>query len=195
MKDYKLLLNQTYLYLKQYPDKREKINFSKIANAVGLTRQTVSKEYSQIKEEDWDRINIRNFYNDKNKYERAMLILKDVEDNNYDLTQMAQMLGTSRSNISKYYNKEIYSAVYACFYDNNLIYVGSTSDYLSRIQQHWSCINGQDNNKKLYEYLKNLDKNKIEFRPIMTNIEKQEYLRWEQALIKTFQPICNIEFI
>ena len=81
MENYSILLNQIYLYLKQYP--ANKPNFSQIAKKVGLSRQTVAKEYAKIKEKDWDRFNIKNFYEDvDNKYKRALKIIGDL-DNKY----------------------------------------------------------------------------------------------------------------
>lgn len=194
MKDYSLLLNQTYLYLKENP--MEKPNFSKIATKVGLTRQTVSKEYNamQLSQEDFD---IQNFHNEEtNKYKRALAIINDLDGNKYELSELATMLGVSRSMISKYYNQEIMSAVYCCKYDNEVVYVGSTSNYKERIETHYRKIDNNENDDiYLYEYLKDKDKSKIEFFPILTNIDKNTYLQLEKNLIKVLNPICNVEFL
>ena len=194
MKDYSLLLNQTYLYLKENP--MEKPNFSKIATKVGLTRQTVSKEYNamQLSQEDFD---IQNFHNEEtNKYKRALAIINDLDGNKYELSELATMLGVSRSMISKYYNQEIMSAVYCCKYDNEVVYIGSTSNYKERIETHYRKIDNNENDDiYLYEYLKDKDKSKIEFFPILTNIDKNTYLQLEKNLIKVLNPICNVEFL
>ena len=173
----------------------EKPNFSKIAEAIDLTRQTVSKEYAMIKEEDWDKFDIKNFYEGKNKYERAYLILSDLDEETYSLNQVAKLLGTSRSNLSKYFNLKIISAVYGCFYQGNLIYIGSTSDYHSRIQQHWSEIQNKNKEKKLYEFLADKNKEDIEFRPFITELDRSVYQDLEKSLIKWLNPICNVEFL
>ena len=60
MKEYELLLNPTYLYFIQNP--MEKPNFSIIAENVGLTRQTVAKQFESFKGlEVLNCFNIKNF--------------------------------------------------------------------------------------------------------------------------------------
>ena len=66
MKNYHLLLNQTYLYVLQHPN--EKVNYSKIGREVGLTRQTVAKEYQEFSDlENLNCFNIKEFYNEEVK--------------------------------------------------------------------------------------------------------------------------------
>ena len=55
MKEFALLTNSTYLYLLQH--KGIKVNYSAIASEVGLTRQTVAREYKEFCNlENWDKL-------------------------------------------------------------------------------------------------------------------------------------------
>lgn len=99
MEDYSLLLNQTYLYLKQYPANTP--NFSQIAKKIGITRQTIAKEYARIKEEDWDKFDIKDFHEDiDNKYKRALRIISDLDNKYYNLTELSEMLKISLKTLS-----------------------------------------------------------------------------------------------
>lgn len=99
MKDYSLLLNQTYLYLKQYPANTP--NFSQIAKKIGITRQTIAKEYARIKEEDWGKFDIKDFHEDiDNKYKRALRIISDLDNKYYNLRELSEMLKISLKTLS-----------------------------------------------------------------------------------------------
>ena len=102
MKDYSILLNQTYLYLKQYPI--DKVNYSKIAGSLGLSRQTVSKEFAQIELMGND-YEINRFYEDiEDKYERAIKIIEDLEGKKYSMGEYAIMLKVSKSVLEEHCN-------------------------------------------------------------------------------------------
>lgn len=101
MKDYSILLNQTYLYVKQHP--YEKINFSKIATILGLSRHTVAKQYNQI--EMSNNINISNYHEDiADKYKRAIAIIKDLEPKEYTMSEYAIMLKITKSVLEEHLN-------------------------------------------------------------------------------------------
>ena len=198
MKDYSLLLNQTYLYLKQHP--ANKPNFSQIAKKIGITRQTIAKEYAKIKEEDWDKFDIKDFHEDiDNKYKRALKIISDLDNKYYNLTELSEMLKTSPETLSDYYStmedkeEKCFSAVYGCFYQGKLIYIGSTENYHKRVQQHLNNINSSS--MKLYSYLKDKDINDIEFKPFITKLSAIEYKELEKNLIRFLKPECNVEFL
>ena len=198
MKDYSLLLNQTYLYLKQYP--ANKPNFSQIAKKIGITRQTIAKEYARIKEEDWDKFDIKDFHEDiDNKYKRALKIISDLDNKYYNLTELSEMLKISPETLSDYYStmedneENCFSAVYGCFYQGKLIYIGSTENYHKRVQQHLNSINNSP--MKLYSYLKDKDINDIEFKPFITKLNIIEYKELEKNLIRFLKPECNVEFL
>ena len=198
MKDYSLLLNQTYLYLKQYP--ANKPNFSQIAKKIGITRQTIAKEYAKIKKEDWDKFDIKDFHEDiDNKYKRALKIISDLDNKYYNLTELSEMLKISSETLSDYYSttedkeEDCFSAVYGCFYQGKLIYIGSTENYRKRVQQHLNSINSSS--MKLYSYLKDKDINDIEFRPFITKLNIIEYKELEKNLIRFLKPECNVEFL
>ena len=75
---YKLLLNQTYLFLLQHQN--EKLNQSEIGRRIGLNRKTVKKELDDIPELI-NYYNIVDFHNDiSNKYVRALAIIKDIDE-------------------------------------------------------------------------------------------------------------------
>lgn len=102
MKDYSILLNQTYLYLKQYPI--DKVNYSKIAEKLGLSRHTVSKQFTQIEliGNDYE---INRFYEDiEDKYERAIKIIEDLEGKKYSMGEYAIMLKVSKSVLEEHCN-------------------------------------------------------------------------------------------
>ena len=213
MKDYSLLLNQTYLYLKQHPT--NKPNFSQIAKKIGITRQTIAKEYAKIKEEDWDKFDIKDFHEDiDNKYKRALRIISDLDNKCYNLRELSEMLKISSETLSDYYSiiehkkedkkedkkdkeedkkEDCFSAVYGCFYQGKLIYVGSTENYRKRVQSHLNNINSSP--MKLYSYLKDKDINDIEFKPFITKINIIEYKELEKNLIRFLKPECNVEFL
>lgn len=201
MENYSILLNQIYLYLKQYP--ANKPNFSQIAKKVGLSRQTVAKEYAKIEEKDWDRFDIKNFYEDvDNKYKRALKIIGDLDNKYYNLRELSEMLGVSVETLSDSYNsikdkeEENASAVYGCFYKDKLIYVGSTENYKRRVQQHLANIKNINNTSlELYKYLKDKDIEDIKFRPFITGISTIEYKKLEKNLIRFLKPECNVEFL
>lgn len=101
MKDYSILLNQTYLYVKQHP--YERINFSKIATILGLSRHTVSKQYLQI--EMSDNFDISNYHEDiADKYQRAVAIIKDLEPKEYTTAEYAIMLKITKSVLEEHLN-------------------------------------------------------------------------------------------
>ena len=186
MKEYELLLNPTYLYFIQNP--MEKPNFSIIAENVGLTRQTVAKQFESFKGlEVLNCFNIKNFYNEEqDKYRRAIMILRDISDEDLSLNAIADKLGTSRSNISKVSNHVAMPCIYIIKDNQQVVYIGSTEDFDERKQIHMQNIrNG------IYDWC---GKDAI-IEVLWNNFHsKQERLEMEAQLIRVFQPIGNVEF-
>lgn len=216
MKDYSLLVNPVYLYLIENPN--IKINYSKMGKELSLTRQTAAKYYKEVEEaEGYPCMKIPDLHKEliDNKYLRALAILKDIDEYDYTMEELSKILGVSKATLEKYAewinqnyhryhskelpqteqneNIEYPSAVYGCFYNDELIYVGSTSNYHSRIQQHYSMINMQSNNA-LSKFLQNKDLNKLKFVPFILGLKKEQYQILEKNLIRTLKPRCNVEF-
>lgn len=214
MKDYSLLVNPVYLYILEHEN--EKINYSKIAIELSLTRQTVAKYYQEIQEKEPLDITILNFHDElkENKYMRALAILRDIDKNNYSMLDLVKILSVSKATLEKYsswmkvnyYRNndeleivntsekiELPSAVYGCFYDGQLIYIGSTYNFEERIACHYNSIKACED-KALARYLKNKDLDKVQFIPFIRGLQKNQYQTLEKNLIRTLHPICNVEF-
>lgn len=108
---YKLLTNQLYLFLLQYRPNGGLINRSLVGRDVGINRKTVAKELQELQElELLDKDNvpknifgIKKFYpGEGNKWERAMMILADIDENTYTVAEIADLLGASSRTITKY---------------------------------------------------------------------------------------------
>ena len=186
MKEYKLLLNQTYLYVLQ--NQYQKPNFSEIAHQIGLTRQTVSRQYEEFKDlSPLNYFNITNFYNEEtNKYKRAILILNDICDEQLTQDNIAQKLGISRATVNKAYNNIAVPCIYAIKDKNQVVYIGSTADFETRKNIHMLNIKN-----KAYSFCSQDATIEIIWQECKS---KEERLRLEAQLIRIFQPIGNIEF-
>lgn len=186
MSKYKLLLNQTYLYVLQH--QHLKLNFSEIAREIGLTRQTVSKQYEEFKDlSPLNCFHIQNFYNEENdKYKRAILILNDICDKQLTQDNIAQKLGVSRATINKIYNNIAISCIYVIKDKDQVVYVGSTSDFETRKNIHMSNIKN-----KVYPFCSQNAVVEIFWKECKN---KAERLQLEAQLIRFFHPIGNIEF-
>jgi hypothetical protein len=85
--------------------------------------------------------------------------------------------------------------VYFIYYNNDLLYVGSTFDIKKRIRQHRYLFN-QEKDRELYNYLR---KNSIQFEKLLFKHIKYDYLPDEESLkkietlyIRALNPITNI---
>ena len=198
MKNYHLLLNQTYLYVLQHPN--EKVNYSKIGREVGLTRQTVAKEYQEFSDlENLNCFNIKEFYNEEtNKYRRAMMILSDIDDNYYSLRETARVLGVSKDLIYRYFKADGVSCVYGIKYNDQIIYISSTKDFEQCKNQHLANIKNKEVFNKLYFWCvqNHVQPTDVEFVQLSDDIkDKNVRLEKEKALIQELEPICNSEFL
>jgi len=84
--------------------------------------------------------------------------------------------------------------IYAIYNNNNLLYIGSTKNYIKRIITHNCNIKYNNSNSKikLYSHIKenNLD---IHFKPLLVqdNITKNEIAFIENNYIDKFKPLLN----
>jgi DNA-binding transcriptional ArsR family regulator len=155
-----LLTNDLYLYLLVHQHQFEKVNYSELSKVLGKTRQTISKYYQVlleeevIEEDDLGFIVVNNLYSlneeELNLIEKtilkypsnyiAYLICKNRHPD-YKDSVICNMLDISYKNfgilkqdleISN--NMENY--VYAIIQDKVIKYVGSTAHLTSRIESH-----------------------------------------------------------
>lgn len=190
---YKLLLNQTYLYLLQHQD--EKLNQSEIGRRIGLNRKTVKKELDDIPELI-NYYNIIDFHNDiSNKYVRALAIIKDIDDKNYTVAELARKLDISEKTLSKYYSQsdEAICGVYGIFYNQKCIYIGFSKNVNERIEQHKMNIGKNLNHIKLYKYCKdnNIMVKDLDFTILAKSTDIEAMKQLESNLYRTLQPIGN----
>ena len=194
---YKLLLNQTYLYLLQHQN--EKLNQSEIGRRIGLNRKTVKQELDDIPELV-NYFNIVDFHNDiSNKYFRALAIIRDIDDKDYSIAELARKLDISEKTLAKYYDtlsddiEEIVSGVYGIFYNKQCIYVGFSKNINERIEQHKMNIGKDLNHIKLYKYCKdnNIMVKDLDFVALAKSTDIEAMKQLEANLYKTLQPIGN----
>lgn len=199
MKEYELLTNSTYLYLLQH--KGIKVNFSAIGLAVGLTRQTVAKEYKEFCGiEEWDKLfPIREFYNDEtNKNLRAVRILHDLRPDITGVETIANALGISTKTLYALNIKNSESiptsCVYKITYKDEIIYIGSTSNFERRKYQHLTAIEFGKTDKKLYKYCvkNNISWKDIKIEPVITDAELTRF-NVESVIINLLKPVGNAE--
>lgn len=205
--DYSLLFNTVYLYLLSNPD--AEINFSKIGEKFGLTRQTISKEYHYLIENKIDFTNniynIKNFYFDAScEVERAMCIYIDINgyttaidiENNLKLSShtVFRYLPNVKRRVGLLNDKpiELTQGVYAILYNNEIIYIGSSRDIAGRFKEHKKNLIAEPApyDRKIYRYCK---ENNIQFDQLnfVVLLHTVNYLEIEKNMIKTIQPICN----
>ena len=201
MKEFALLTNSTYLYLLQH--KGIKVNYSAIASEVGLTRQTVAREYKEFCNlENWDKLFlIKDFHNDEpNKNLRALKILHDLRPDIIGIESIAKALGISAKtlytlNIKNSESTPI-SCIYKISYQDEIIYIGSTSNFEGRKYQHLTAIENKKTDKKLYKYCadNNISYRDVKIEPIITEAELSRF-NVENLIINLLKPIGNCESI
>lgn len=209
---YHLLTNPIYLYCLQHPELNgTKLNFSKIGEELLITRQTATKLYATLINNEVDPYNnflgITNFYPDvQDHMEQAMLILRDLKGD-MSAQSYAKMLGVSASTTAKRIRnmenrplstqeKTIISGVYAILHNNEIIYIGSSGDVENRLNQHKHnltlALSGLAcDTCYLYEYCKLHCKliQELTFMPLMYTVHYKEA---ERIMIHTIKPKCNI---
>lgn len=213
---YELLKNPIYLYLLQHPElKDQKINQSAIARELNLNRTTVSTYFKQLYENQIDCFtnifSITNFFNNVARpLERATYIYLNDIDPNATQEEIANALDCSVASFRGFWFKkeqmvpsllkakvnlenECYqnSGVYAILYQNQIIYIGSSSCVSERIKQHKQHIKNKDTISKLYEYC--ADKEiQLEDLNFIALLYTKDYTAQETKMISTIHPICNI---
>lgn len=206
---YKLLTNTTYLYLIQHPEEHEQINYTKIAQETMRTRQTISSEYQYILNNHIDYqnniLNITNFYNEiANPTQRAICIYLDLTSGVTTKIQTARALGRGHAAIHTHWqaaydywektqqNKlsQIVSGVYAALYNNQIIYIGSTTNMNKRIKEHIKAIQNNTNDSPIAQYCNenNISVEEITFQPLIYTLDYKEV---EVDMIHTIAPVCN----
>lgn len=206
--EYKLLVNETYLYLLQHPEIR-KINMTQIGKAIGKSAKTVGKEYESFIYDEGreNKFEIQNFYNDvDDKYERAMLILNDIAPEYDTQLAIADALGISNSCLSRHKIRKIkkegnvekaIGGVFAIKDDfGEIIYIEATDNYKVRKSLHSNKIRERKIDIGLYEYCidNDLYPEDLTFELITEfkdKTSKEQKKKTEEDLIEFFNPICN----
>jgi excinuclease UvrABC nuclease subunit len=84
--------------------------------------------------------------------------------------------------------------VYKITYQDEIIYIGSTSNFENRKYQHLSAIEEKSAKSKLYRYCldNNIKANQLKIEPL---ISEDEFSRFniEQTIIKLLKPVGNCE--
>lgn len=195
--NYELLTNSTYLYLIE--NKPIKWNYSQLSRELGITRQTISKEYDEFKDlENWNTLfDIQDFHNEEpNKIKRAVLILEDLRPDIETTAEKAEALGVARSSV---YVKtvESFGCVYKIVYNNEVIYIGSTKNFEQRKKSHLNAIRLKQTSSKLYKYCADneIKETDVEIIPIINSdlIISGELVKVENAFIDLLKPIGNCE--
>lgn len=206
---YKILTNTTYLYLIQYPEECNHVNYSKISRETNRDRKTVATEYQYLIDNNIDfhhnTLNITNFYNEvASATERAICIYLDLLPGTITREQVAKALGRGVTAIQKHWEaayqhwQEIHenkipqtvSGVYAILHNNQIIYIGSTSNIKRRLEQHRECIRNNNYKSTVTKYCieNNVTVDNLTFQPLLHTLEYKEL---EINMIHTIAPVCN----
>ena len=87
--------------------------------------------------------------------------------------------------------------VYKYFFDDQLLYIGSTFDLQERERQHKSSVNNENSKKYNYPFYKYLRDQNILFEDLKKEIinttlsTKKELQKFEGILIRQLEPKCN----
>jgi DNA-binding transcriptional ArsR family regulator len=174
------LTNELYLYLVLYSDTISKINFSDIAKKTGKTRQSISKYYKILLEENMITQEDNNIIVD-NRYELNKAEINFIREtfNIYPATYIAYIiykerypfetdesisrrLGVSRKKIDLYLadmkqNGKMKNYIYAIIQNQKIMYIGSTCCLNMRMEQH--CRKRQFLKEKDFIILEECNKN------------------------------------
>lgn len=83
--------------------------------------------------------------------------------------------------------------IYFYYWDDELLYIGSTTDYIKRQKNHINHLNS-NTTKPLYKFMKErgLSFNDLFMKIRITDLENRDLLyQYEKELIYNLQPLCN----
>ena len=215
---FKILTDEVYLFLLEHPYKAMNINYSKLEQEIGIGRKAISAKFKKLKAlgyiDEEDRVlnvlDIKIFYsNIKDKYERALRILKDImqEDFPDNLTAATRILGVSEHTLKDAYalvsaeeaqvEEERKSVVYCIRLKETqeIIYVGYSANFEHRKNQHrYGISTGKEEALYLYGYCKKNDIRlaDVEIIPIFEDKDLTLLRRLESDLIKLLKPKGNL---
>lgn len=145
--DYSLLKNKVYLTLLAYYDQKKMPSYVELGEKVGISRQTASTRTKELFDEGLieksdNKIVVQNKLNidvlllksylDNNRFDPVELKQLLFEDNEQTKTNLAKELGISRASI--YLDQ--HTVVYAICSEGKIKYIGTTTHYEDRINQH-----------------------------------------------------------
>ena len=204
------LINETYMYLLQHPD--VSINASRIGDAIGRNRKTVARQLQELKEDGLlddngviiNAYDISIFYPQVDKYSQALLILQDCGIRIESLEQASRLLKVSSKTLKPYYDElkatsnddKLYDgpAVYQITpYDdeNNIIYIGYTTNFANRKKEHISYITNMSIKAKLYKYCVDNNITRVKITTIIEHQDLQMLKALESYLISVLRPVGN----
>ena len=195
MKDYTLLKNQVYLYLLAFYDDELMPSAVRLANEIGITRQTVGKRLKELKEEGYivieDRIvQVDNTYNlNKTKLKEFLKLhpnytlkalvselLLEEEDLEWSELKISKKLKVSQKTLENESGKDCDKCiVYGILSEGIIKYVGSTDNFELRKDQHMR--------KRPFLNANNFI--------VLKEVEPKEKLKVEKEFIKIFNPEWN----
>lgn len=204
--DYSLLLNQTYLWLLEKGF--SEINFSRIGDAIGLNRKTIAKQFEEMKEagvvteeEILNIFDIHQFYSEEdNKYARAIKILKDIAPYTArNIDSAAKALKVSSKTLYNYFlackEKEAEEKCFAAVYSisrkdtGEVVYIGYTTNFAQRKNQHLSNLRGKSTGIKLYNC--DFTDTDVIIEPVLISEDLSQLKILETNLIRLLKPIGN----
>lgn len=195
MKDYTLLKNQVYLYLLAFYDDELMPSAVRLANEIGITRQTVGKRLKELKEEGYivieDKIvQVDNTYNlNKTKLKEFLRLypnytlktlvnelLLEEEDLEWSELKISKKLKVSQKTLENEREKECDKCiVYGILSEGIIKYVGSTDNFELRKDQHMR--------KRPFLNASNFI--------VLREVDPKEKLKIEKEFIKMFNPEWN----
>lgn len=146
--DYSLLKNKTYLTLLAYYQGQEMPSFVQLGKDIGLSRQTASTKFKELVNKNLVALDEKNNIIVNNVLEIDIQELKYYLDTHSEInivelktllfgvsankTELAKELGVSRASL--YFDD--CSVVYGIQSEGKIKYIGTTSHFKNRIQQH-----------------------------------------------------------
>lgn len=195
MKEYTLLKNKVYLYLLAYYDDELMPSAVKLANEIGITRQTVSKKIKELKEEGYivvedkivqvdnayqlDKVKLKAFLRDCPNYTLELLVntlLLKEEDLKWSEQKISKKLKVSMKTLENERDKDVINCIiYGILSEGIIKYVGSTDNFELRKEQHMR--------KRPF-----LNVNSF---VILKEVPLKDKLKVEKEFIKAFDPEWN----
>lgn len=208
---YKLLLNETYMYLLE--NGPAAINYSQLAREIGVNRIKISQQLEELILTGWvvednkvfsaeNELCITNFHSElNNKYEKAIQIYKDLNPNvNLSCESLAKIFGISSKTLSKFYapnSKIVKEKVQAAVYyikdlnTDQIIYIGYTTNFEDRKNAHLRLIRTNSTTAQLYRICSTKNIKNVEIDIIISSNDLNMLKKLEQSLISLLKPIGN----